>query len=178
MRNSDLHDAVLWLALILVTVGCAVIYIFTNPEEPIQTLTTTPIVTAQEVIEEVEEVPEEEEPKAPIMSDADIIAMVVMAEAGNQDMLGKVAVATVVLNRVDYFGTTVEAVVNEPNQFSYPYYGTVSDECYRAVEIAEENRDLFPETMMYFRNTKYHTFGTPYEQIGDHYFSLREVENE
>ena len=174
MRNSDLHDAVIWLALILVTVGCAVIYIFTNPEEPIQALTATPIVTAQEIIEEVEEVPEEEEPKAPIMSDADIIAMVVMAEAGNQDMLGKVAVASVVLNRVDYFGTTVEAVVNEPNQFSYPYYGTVSDECYRAVEIAEENRDLFPAEMLYFRAYKYHDFGTPYENIGDHYFSLRE----
>ena len=53
MRNSDLHDAVIWLALILVTVGCAVIYIFTNPEEPIQALTATPIVTAQEIIEEV-----------------------------------------------------------------------------------------------------------------------------
>lgn len=174
MDNSNFHDALLWLSLILVTVGCSIIYILTNPEEPLPTLTTTPIVTAQEVIEEAEEVPEEEEPKAPIMSDTDIIAMVVMAEAGNQDMLGKVAVATVVLNRADYFGTTVESVVKEPNQFSFPYYGTVSEDCYRAVEIAQENRDLFPATMMYFRNTKYHSFGTPYENIGDHYFSLRE----
>ena len=176
MDNSNFHDALLWLSLILVAVGCAVLYMFTKPEDPIPTLTSTPIEVHDVIVptkEEVEEV-KIEEPKAPIKSDEDIIAMVVMAEAGNQDMLGKVAVATVVLNRADYFGTTVESVVKEPNQFSFPYYGTVSEDCYRAVEIAQENRDLFPATMMYFRNTKYHSFGTPYENIGDHYFSLRE----
>ena len=106
-----------------------------------------------------------------------LIAMVVMSEAGNQDMLGKCAVASVVLNRCDYFGLTVESVVKAKGQFSFPYYGTVSEDCYRAVEIAEQNRDLFPATMLYFRNTHYHNFGIPYEQIGDHYFSLIESED-
>lgn len=175
MKNSTLHDIGLMFALLLVTAGVAIIYVMTH-EEQLPTLDATPIVTAEEVEEVVEKLPEEEPEvvNTPHKSDADIIAMVVMAEAGNQDMLGKVAVATVVLNRVDYFGTTVEAVVNEPNQFSYPYYGTVSEECYRAVQIAEQCRDLFPETMFYFRNTHYHDFGIPYEKFGDHYFSLRE----
>jgi spore germination cell wall hydrolase CwlJ-like protein len=119
-----------------------------------------------------EEKPLEEKPIKPYyMTDDDIIAAVVMAEAGNQDLLGKTAVAATVLNRADYFGLTIEQVVSAENAYSWPYYGVITDECYRAVEIARENRDLFPETMMYFRTKTYHSFGEPYEQIGDHYFS-------
>ena len=177
-RMNDREDLrfVVWLiALLLVVAGLSIFYVSTKQTNEDFILKAEPIkqVTAAEIVEEVTEA-EEEEPKAPILSDQELIAMVVMSEAGNQDMLGKCAVASVVLNRVDYFGTTVEAVVNEPNQFSYPYYGTVSDECYRAVEIAEENRDLFPAGMLYFGAYKYHDFGTPYENIGDHYFSVRE----
>lgn len=176
--REDLRFVVWLIALLLVVAGLSIFYVSTKQTKEDFILKAEPIkqVTAAEIVEEVTEA-EEEEPKAPILSDQELIAMVVMSEAGNQDMLGKVAVASVVLNRVDYFGTTVEAVVNEPNQFSYPYYGTVSGECYRAVEIAEENRDLFPADMLYFRNKHYHTFGKPYLQIGGHYFSL-EVKDE
>ena len=177
MREFSVSEGMAILSLFAITTAVALVYLFVlHPEEQTPTLEATPIETAEEITEvkEEPEIIEEVEEKAPIMSDEDIIAMVVMAEAGNQDMLGKVAVATVVLNRADYFGTTIESVVKEPNQFSFPYYGTVSEDCYRAVEIAQANRDLFPATMMYFRNTKYHSFGIPYEQIGDHFFSLRE----
>ena len=179
--ENHIGDFITVISLLMVTALFSAIYLCNaNPLETLPTLEPTPIVVQEITVPtaaEVEEV-KPEEPKAPILSDEEIIAMVVMAEAGNQDMLGKVAVASVVLNRVDYYGTTVEAVVNEPNQFAYPYYGTVSEECYRAVEIAQECRDLFPSNMLYFRAFKYHSFGTPYEQIGDHYFSLREVDNE
>lgn len=126
-----------------------------------------------EVIEP-KEASETEEPAQEVhigMSDDDLIAAVVMSEAGNQDLLGKVAVAMTVLNRADYFGLTIEEVVSAPNQYSYPYTGVITHECYRAVEIATENRDLFPDTMMWFRTGSYHSFGEPYEKIGDHYFS-------
>lgn len=131
---------------------------------------------------EVEEKEVEPEPERPIkpyyMTDDDIIAAVVMGEAGNQDLLGKTAVAATVLNRADYFGLTVEEVVSAEGAYNaWPYYGLISSDCYRAVEIARENRDLFPETMMYFKTKSYHSFGEPYEQIGDHYFSyLKEGE--
>jgi hypothetical protein len=180
-RMNDREDLrfVVWLiALLLVVAGLSIFYVSTKQTNEDFILKAEPIkqVTAAEIVEEVTEA-EEEEPKAPILSDQELIAMVVMSEAGNQDMLGKCAVASVVLNRCDYFGLTVESVVKAKGQFSFPYYGTVTDECYRAVEIAEHSRDLFPATMLYFRNTKYHDFGIPYEKIGDHYFSLIESED-
>lgn len=132
----------------------------------------------EEPVEEIVEEVEEEEPEVYVhMTDDDIIAAVVMSEAGNQDLLGKVAVAAVILNRADYYDMTVEQVVNAPNQFSYPYTGIVTHECYRAVEIAESNRDLFPEGMMWFRTGTYHEIGMPYEKLGDHYFSFIESED-
>ena len=128
-----------------------------------------PIPEVKEV--EAKEAPVEETEVQIHMTDDDIIAAVVMAEAGNQDLLGKTAVAATILNRADYYGLTIEQVVTAKNQYSYPYTGIVTAECYRAVEIARQNRDLFPETMMYFKTKSYHTFGEPYEQIGDHFFS-------
>ena len=173
--REDLRFVVWVIALLLVVGGLSIFYVSTKQTKEDFILKAEPIkqVTAAEIVEEVTEA-EEEEPKAPILSDQELIAMVVMSEAGNQDMLGKVAVASVVLNRCDYFGLTVESVVKAKGQFSFPYYGTVSKDCYRAVEIVQENRDLFPATMMYFRNTKYHSFGVPYAQLGDHYFSTME----
>lgn len=129
-------------------------------------------------IEVVEEEPEPIPGPTVHMTDDDIIAAVVMSEAGNQDLLGKTAVAATILNRADYFDITIEQVVNAKGQYSYPYYGKITDEAYRAVEIARENRDLFPTTMMFFKTKDYHSFGVPYEQIGDHYFSLIEEREE
>ena len=180
IKNIDWESFLFVFLLIAGVIIITTTYILFSPKADAEELpepTATPIVTEEvreepEPVQEVAEVVEEEpESKQPILSDTDIIAMIVMAEAGNQPMVGKVAVAACVLNRCDYWGLTVETVANQPDQFSYPYYGTVSEDCYRAVKIAEENRELFPETMIYFRNTKYHSFGEPYIQIGDHYFS-------
>lgn len=104
--------------------------------------------------------------------DIEIIATIVAAEAGNQEMVGKVAVAMTVLNRASLWNKSIYSVATQKNQFCYPYYGKVSDDCYKAVDIAIKNRSLFPENMVYFRTKHYHTFGEPYMQIGDHYFSL------
>ena len=129
-------------------------------------------------VEEKEAEPEPDPEPVIHLTDDDIIAAVVMGEAGNQDLLGKTAVAATVLNRADYFGLTVEEVVSAEGAYNaWPYYGLISSDCYRAVEIARENRDLFPQTMMYFKTKSYHSFGEPYEQIGDHFFSyLKEGE--
>lgn len=126
-------------------------------------------VEVETVSEEVE-MPIEEE-KHPVLMDEELIAMVVHAEANNQPMIGKVAVAAVVLNRCDYFGLTVESVVYAKNQFAIA--DTYSKDDMRAVEIAMNNRDLFPQNLLYFRAGHFHKFGVEWEQIGDHYFSLR-----
>ena len=101
----------------------------------------------------------------------DLIARVVEAEAGIEPFIGKVAVATVILNRMEANNLTAEEVIYSPNQFANPAKES-SEESVRALELAERVRDLFPKNMTLFRNQHYHTFGTPYIQIGRHYFSL------
>lgn len=130
----------------------------------------------QEVIEEpVEEVIEEviEEKPEPVvhLTDDDIMASVVMAEAGDQVMIGKVAVAITILNRCDFFDASVESIVTAPNQYSYPCTGVITEDCYEAVRIARENRNLFPKGMMWFLPSGYPRYGHPYLQIQGHYFS-------
>lgn len=134
--------------------------------EPIQQVQETPQIT--------EEQPEPEEKPEPVvhLTDDDIIAQIIMHEAGNQEMIGKVAVAMTVLNRCDYFDLNVEQVTSA---YAYPYYGTITPDCYRAIEIARNNRDLFPADFMYFNADGYHGFGQEYIQIQDHYFSTQET---
>ena len=101
----------------------------------------------------------------------DEMAKAVMGESGSEPLVGKVAVAATILNRMEYYNQTVYQALEAYD--AYPYYGVVTEECYRAVEIAIENRDLFPRDMMYFRTMHYHNFGVPYVQIGNHYFSCK-----
>lgn len=176
MDNDQDRFFIAILATMFIAIIAAVIYLTRIDNEPLPELKSKPIETAEKevIYEEVSEIVAKKQPSEPVLSDEEIMARVVMAEAGNQELLGKVAVAAVILNRCDMWGLTVETVVSQPNQFAYPYEGEVSEECYRAVEIALENRDLFDLTMIYFRNKHYHAFGTPYMQIDDHYFSLSE----
>lgn len=135
--------------------------------------------------EPISEIPDEEEiiikevvieEKAqPKLTDREIIARVVAAEARGERFVGKVAVAAVVINRAREFGMTIEEVVTSPNQFAWPYDGEVSVSCYEAVDYALENRDLFPRNMLYFKAADFHTFrgAVDYMQIGKHYFSTK-----
>ena len=126
----------------------------------------------QEVNEEpVEKVIEEKPEPVVHLTDDDIMAAVVQAEAGNQEMIGKVAVAMTILNRCDFFDATVESIVTAPNQYAYPCTGVISEKSYEAVRIARENRNLFPKGMMWFLPSGYPSYGHPYLQIQGHYFS-------
>ena len=114
---------------------------------------------------------EEEEPEPVIhLTDDDILAQVAMSEAGNQDILGMAFVVMTVLNRCDYYGATVETIVNAPHQYAYPYYGSVSHNAYTAVELAREYRHIF-KPIAWFRTGKYSEYGEPAFKWGDHYFS-------
>ena len=160
---------VLWVVAILIIItGFVIIFKQTESAAPAELIVREiPTETTEDFFEQASPKPTTE----PILSDEELIAQVVEAEARGEEMIGKVAVATTILNRADYYGLAVEAVVSAKNQYSYPYSGEISEDSYRAVEIALANRDLFPRTMMWFRTGQYHSFADDYLQIGNHYFS-------
>ncbi len=86
----------------------------------------------------------------------EILQRIVEAEAGNQDLKGRIMVANVILNRVKSgrFPRTVKGVVFSPGQFSPVsngrYYRVqVSDKTKKAVKMALNGRD-YSEGALYF----------------------------
>ena len=103
-----------------------------------------------------------------------LLIRVCMSECGGiygEPMQGKIAVVETILNRVDMGMGTIEEVIAEA--YSTRDNGEPDESCIRAVDIAlRYNR--YPDNMIYFRANHYHSFGIPYQQIGNHYFSLAE----
>lgn len=111
-------------------------------------LDTRPVIEIKE-LSYVEDPIEEEIAEEIRFGEMELIAQLVMAEAGNQDLTGKRYVVDVVLNRVDSdeFPDTVEEVIFQQNQFSVIDNGafdeagwTVTEECYEAVKLEYEER--------------------------------------
>lgn len=71
-------------------------------------------------------------------ADKDLLARLVSAEAVGEPYAGKVAVAVVVLNRVqsDLFPNTVKAVINQPGQFTPVSNGMINKKADRDSIIA------------------------------------------
>ena len=169
--TQDLVEAVFgFLALLTVIAFVGIITLLRdlNTSEELPEVTAYPIVK-----EEVKTITAETKLEEP--SEDWLIASVVMAEAEGEEMVGKVAVASVILNRCENWDKTVSEVINEPNQFAKGKEPNL--DCLRAVEIAREVRDLYPSDMLYFRNAHYHEFGCPFLVIGHHYFSTERTEN-
>lgn len=174
--NENLMEAVVGLvALTGVVLFLCVITLIRDYRNEKELPEVEPIPIVQESVSVIEAKTELPEEKTPIFTDEEIIAMVVHAEAQGEPMIGKVAVACVVYNRCDRYGLTVESVVNAKNQFAIS--DSYTEEDLRAVEIARDNRDLYPENMLYFRADAYHTFGSRWQHIGNHYFSLESEDN-
>lgn len=134
-----------------------------------------PEVTAYPIVKEEVKTITAETKLEPVVDDDYLIASIVMAEAEGEEMVGKVAVASVILNRCENWNKTVSEVIGEPNQFAKGKEPNL--DCLRAVEIAKDVRDLYPSDMLYFRNAHYHEFGCPFLVIGHHYFSTERTEN-
>ena len=109
----------------------------TRPVIEIKELTYTEDPTEEEIEEEIR------------FGEMELIAQLVMAEAGNQDLTGKRYVADVVLNRVDSddFPNTVGEVIFQENQFNVIENGafdeagwTITEECFEAVKLEYEER--------------------------------------
>lgn len=101
-----------------------------------------------------------------------LIAQVVYAEAGNQDLTGKRLVAACILNRVDsgLWPNSIEQVIFQPNQFTTWYRG-ISDECYEAVDLELQERS--DTKVIFFCSCGYSYYGTPAFRHGGHWFSYQ-----
>ena len=124
-----------------------------------------PMVSLQHIDEAVNEVDEEikkieEEAQSTsgvVMSERDLFARLVMAEAGGEDLTGQIMVANVVLNRVNcaYSGsTTITDVIYRPGQFEPVSTGRIwsvypSASVYEAVDRAMAGED-YSNGALYF----------------------------
>lgn len=171
--TQDLVEAAFgFLALLAVIAFVGIITLLKD----LNTNEELPEVTAYPIVEEEVKTITAETKLEPVEPSEDyLIASIVMAEAEGEEMVGKVAVASVILNRCEAWNKTVSEVIGEPNQFAKGKEPNL--DCLRAVEIAKDVRDLYPSDMLYFRNAHYHEFGCPFLVIGHHYFSTERTEN-
>jgi N-acetylmuramoyl-L-alanine amidase len=110
----------------------------------------------------------------------ELLAQLIHAEAGNQDLIGKILVADVVLNRVDRgFNDcdSIEQVIFYDNAFSSIEDGNfdkaawnITEEDYKAAEMAMTGQRIDSE-IIYFSSEGYSKYGKPAYKYGDHYFS-------
>ena len=123
--------------------------------------------------EEPEEIAEEEN-----ITSLELMVLCVEAEAGNQDMIGKRMVASVILNRVDDpdWPDSIEEVISQPYQFTSYWDGGMekvvpTEETYEAVQMELQERGW--PGLFYFEAGGFSKYGTPWKKVGDHYFSQK-----
>lgn len=101
-----------------------------------------------------------------------MLARLVQAEAGNQPMRGKKAVAQVVLNRLvsKRFEKSLHAVIYARHQFARPSKNA-SKESFQAALAALEGEQILPAYIYNFQRAKARYFyGKWYTMIGAHNF--------
>ena len=112
------------------------------------------------------------------MDDAVLIAKLVLAEAEGEPEMGKRLVIDTVLNRLDSidFPNTVYDVIYQPYHYSPAWDGRI--EIFSELEdafklVVDEIQNRTNSEVLYFRTDYFHEFGTPMEQVGNHYFSTK-----
>jgi N-acetylmuramoyl-L-alanine amidase len=94
-----------------------------------------------------------EAPKPEVNYELEILAKIVAAEALGESFQGKLAVASVVLNRVEAkeFPNTIQEVIYQKNQFhgvSSPLFNRPNEDCYIAAKRALEGA-IITEALFY-----------------------------
>lgn len=142
-------------------------------EVRIYNITAEPASTV--IITEPDKATEEPEPQLG-GDELELMATCIEAEAGNQSLLGKRLVAAVILNRTENpaFPDTVTEVISQPHQFSTYTNGAMdkavaSPDSYKAIALEMEHRTN--EEVVFFNCGDYLSYGTPWDKVGDHYFS-------
>lgn len=127
---------------------------------------------------EVTELTEEDIAEENYWDELELLAQVVEAEAGNQDMIGKRLVVDVVLNRVDspLFPDTITEVLEQPGQFTTMWNGAVEDAGYHMQQddydavMMEVTGKRLDYDIYYFTAGEYNASCKPAYIHGDHYF--------
>lgn len=110
-------------------------------------------------------------------SEAEIMLMarVAQAEYGNGEEIDKRLVVSVILNRLESdlsdfkHLTTVESVVNQPNQFAVAAQNRVTLETLNCVY--KEIRERTDYRVLWFKTGGYPSWGEPIMKVNSHYFS-------
>lgn len=111
-------------------------------------------------------------------SDIDLMARVVMSEAGGESDDCKEAVATVILNRMfsPKYPNTISEVIYQRGAFSTADNGEPTEACYLAIYSAltyyGSDSAIVPYCCYYFRGGHYHGFAQDYCKIDNLYFSI------
>ena len=149
-----------------------------TPEPEYVTIYAEPMAAVFEREEEIEEETEETEEATTLDEyQKKILAYCTMAEAGNQDELGKRLVIDVVLNRAGcevFPGNTVEEIVFWPGQFSVVENGSIfkTEPTSDIWELIDEELQSRTNTeVVFFQRYRYSGSGEPWAKVGDHYFS-------
>lgn len=90
-----------------------------------------------------------------LLTDLDILANVIAGEAMSCPLDHQIAVASVVMNRVNdpRFPNSVAEVVGQEGQYSESYLqGTAPESCYEAAEIAYNGESDVPSNVIYQAN--------------------------
>ena len=184
--------------LLLSVLVCAVFYLSTTVAKVFHPTVLVPESSVQEVPQVIEQLNIEEDtpPTTAIevseedlayqlefedyMGELELLATLVEAESGNQDLKGKRLVADVVLNRVesDRFPNSITEVIYQDYQFSTVMDGAldkaawhISDESFEAVRLeALESEERLDEDILFFTADKYNEYCVPGYQYGSHYF--------
>jgi N-acetylmuramoyl-L-alanine amidase len=184
--------------LLLAILVCAVFLLSTTVTKAFTPTVLVPGKTVQEVPQVIEELNiEDSTPPTTVidldeedlayqiefedyMGELELLANLVEAESGNQDLKGKRLVADVVLNRVesDRFPNTITEVIYQDYQFSTVLDGAleraswhISDESFEAVRLeALESEERLDEDILFFTYGEYNKYCVPAYQYGSHYF--------
>ena len=124
----------------------------------------------------VTELTEEQIAEEMYFDSLELLATCVEAEAANQGLEGKRLVADVILNRVDSpeFPNSITEVITQPYHFTSYWDGAMdravpTEETFEAVRLELEHRSN--TEILYFTAGEWPQYGTPWKQVGDHYFS-------
>lgn len=126
----------------------------------------------------VTDLTEEEIKEMDYWGELELLAAVVEAEAGNQDMIGKRLVVDVVLNRVDspLFPDTITEVLEQPGQFTTMWNGAVEDAGYHMQQddydavMMEVTGKRLDYDIYFFTAGEYNAICKPAYIHGDQYF--------
>lgn len=139
-------------------------------------------IAYEDALAAIAEGPAVEDPAPAINPEVELLAALVHAEAGNQDMKGRRLVADTVLNRVrsDDYPDSIEGVIYQRGQFSTvsdgaldrALAGSTSDADREAARLAIEEGPV-DQFILFFCSTGYSAYGTPAFKYQDHYFCYK-----